>query len=131
MYPRWIEVHDGMEPMSVNCDNIEYVADGTISMKDSEIKVLESYDELKALIMDAGYSIHKADPRLDVSHPLTMEDLKDMMGEPVWESNALCWYLVFENENGELWMRRSTGSARKITDDDLVKFPLYRMRHDD
>ena len=93
--------------------------------------VTESYDEVKALIKDAGVLIHKADPRLDTTTPLTMEDLKYMEGEPVWNSNTLKWMIVHRYGEGDkksiVWLVRHDSQFELMTADDLIKTPLYRM----
>ena len=89
--------------------------------------VTESYDEVKAIIKDAGVLIHKPDPRLDTTTPLTMEDLKYMEGEPVWNSNALKWGLLTK-QDGSYFLLYPTGQMWLFTVNDLIKFPLYRMK---
>ena len=128
MEPKFIELHDGSEPLSINVELVEWFADGTISMTNCEHRVMESYDDIKQLIKDSGILIHRADPRLDETHPLTMEDLKDMIGEPVWNSNLLRWELV--KEAGDLYITTcGTGQYDSLYDEnDLIKTPLYRMR---
>ncbi len=131
MMSKFIELHDGMQPISINVDSIEWFADETISMHNSEIKVIESYEEIKQLIHDVGVLIHKPDPRLNLTKPLTMEDLRDMEGEPVWNSNTGIWYLVHRYVNNEktiVWLVRHDSQFELMTADDLIKFPLYRMK---
>lgn len=129
MMSKFIELHDGMQPISINVDSIEWFADETISMHNSEIKVIESYEEIKQLILDAGVLIHKADPRLDTTIPLTLEDLKNMIGEPVWNSNTLKWELVwYYGDAKEIIFTRDCGADYEYNADDLIKTPLYRMR---
>ena len=129
MMSKFIELHDGMQPISINVDSIEWFADETISMHNSEIKVVESYEEIKQMILDAGVLIHKADPRLDTTTPLTLEDLKNMIGEPVWNSNALKWELVwYFGDAKEIIFTRDCGADYEYDADDLIKFPLYRMK---
>ena len=142
MMSKFIEVHgkDNGMPISVNVENIVAFEPGDIALRTVGIlKIAESYDELKQLILDAGVLIHKADPRLDTTTPLTLEDLKNMIGEPVWNSNSGKWGIVEtlckwndseesililhendENDEGveHIWMESK----------DLIKFPLYRMR---
>ena len=94
------------------------------------LKVTESYDEVKTLIHDAGVLIHKADPRLDTTTPLTMEDLKYMEGESVWNSNTLKWMLIHRFVDADkpiVWLVLSDGQFKVMTVDDLIKTPLYRM----
>ena len=63
-----------------------------------------------------------------------MEDLRDMEGEPVWNSNSLKWMIVnrFVNAEGDLapivWFVRDDGQFTNMIADDLIKYPLYRMR---
>lgn len=134
MMSKFIELHDGMQPISINVDSIEWFADETISMHNSEIKVIESYEEIKQLILDAGVLIHKADPRLDTTTPLTMDALRDMEGQPVWNSNSLKWMIVNRFVDAEknlapiVWFVRDDGQFTNMVADDLIKYPLYRMR---
>lgn len=93
--------------------------------------VTESYDEVKVLIKDAGVLIHKADPRLNLTTPLTMDDLREMIGEPVWNSNTLKWMLIHRFVDADkpiVWLVRHDSQFELMTADDLIKFPLYRMR---
>ena len=134
MEPKFIELHDGSEPLSINVALVEWFADGTISMMNCEHRVLESYAEIKQLIHDSGILIHRADPRLDTTTPLTMEDLQDMIGEPIWNSNVLHWYLVdsiqtdLDGSNEKVILRTRGGAELPFDEDDLIKYPLYRMR---
>jgi hypothetical protein len=98
--------------------------------------VSESYDEIKQLIKDSGILIHRADPRLDETHPLTMADLQGMVGEPVWNSNVLHWYLVNsiqtdpDGSHEQIILRTRGGAELPFDEDDLIKTPLYRMRRE-
>ena len=133
MMSKFIELHDGLQPISINVDSIEWFADETISMHNSEIKVIESYDEIKQLILDAGVLIHKADPRLDTTTPLTLEDLKNMIGELVWNSNTLKWMLIHRFVDADkpiVWLVLPDGQFKVMTADDLIKTPLYRMKQE-
>ena len=93
--------------------------------------VTESFDEVKVLIKDAGVLIHKPDPRLDTTTPLTMEDLKYMEGEPVWNSNTLKWMLIYRFVDADkpiVWLVRHDSQFELMTADDLIKTPLYRIK---
>lgn len=148
MYPKFIEVHaagDGIA-VSINVENvIGFGGDGKggacFRMADNSMwQTKESYDELKALITDCGCLIRKADPRLDMEHPLTMDDLKTMVGEPVWNSNNGEWALVtkdpaWHDETNPDWKRQSGYYLRyhddtitRFDEEELKKFPLYRMK---
>lgn len=81
MYPHLIEVHSHGNLLSVNIDHIAMIGEKVIHL-DCPIddtahwtfyETDESYHELKALIRDAGCQITKADPRLDMTTPLTMD----------------------------------------------------------
>lgn len=144
MYPKFIEVHDvdiidddqDIVKLSLNIDNIcgfnPYCDDHektVIGMADNTYHVcLESYDELKALITDCGCLIHKADPRLDLTHPLTLDDLRDMVGEPVWNSNINVWMLVKDVSDTWVKMLWTSGNISEYTEDELIAYPVYRMR---
>ena len=135
MYPKFIEIHDGLQPMSINVDQIDWFADETISLRAEEVRVHESYDEIKHLIESTGALIHKGDPRLDTSHPLTMEDLCElkMVGEPVWNSNTLRWMLIIDSAlDSRSWvdLLDHCGKTIRYEPHDVQKYPLYRMRGD-
>lgn len=141
MYPKFIELHAvdlNEKPFSINVAHIMGFSDTkdgyglvTAGGKDvTQMITTESYDELKALIEDIGCLIKKADPRLDTEHPLTMDDLSHMVGEPVWNSNTDKWLLVEE-------VSRSYAKCKTVNDvylyynysaADLISKPLYRMR---
>lgn len=134
MYPKFIELHDNetKSPISINVNNIadfhaDYDGQTSIDVGRDAYLVAESYDEIKQLILDAGVLIHKADPRLDTTTPLTLEDLKNMIGEPVWNSNALKWGLLTK-QDGSYFLLYPTGQMWLFTVNDLIKFPLYRMK---
>ena len=96
--------------------------------------VTESFDEVKALIKDAGVLIHKADPRLNLTTPLTMDDLREMIGEPVWNSNNGKWYLMLkvrEDLDPELAVVQDSDAKIEVfSPEELIKFPLYRMNQE-
>lgn len=137
MYPKFIEVHWNTIPVSYNVENITWFGDKFIYIvgQDTALDVDESYDEIKALIKDSGCLIHKQDPRLDTEHPLTMYDLKDMLGEPVWNSNTGNWALVRnyievpEPDGIDIaFLLDAADNSTGMTAGDLIKTPLYRMR---
>ena len=96
--------------------------------------VTESYDEVKVLIKDAGVLIHKPDPRLNLTTPLTMDDLREMIGEPVWNSNNGKWYLMLkvrEDLDPVLAVMQDYDAKIDVFNpDELIKFPLYRMKQE-
>ena len=139
MYQHFIEVHKGEAcAFSINVANIELFDNQGIRTTgmatNSIIPVLESYEELKQLIWDAGCHIAKKDPRIDHTNPLTMEELKGMAGEIVWNSNSRGWMKCLGVRS---YPEIQELAEFKIFDDDkihqfsaadLSKFPLYRMR---
>lgn len=148
MYPKFIEVHVGHEnkflPEGVEIDdrvlvNVETIqwfnGDGIVfSCNPEMLECRESYDELKALITDVGCLIHKADPRLDTEHPLTMEDLQSMVGEPVWNTSIGEWGLVTRDSDREgkikegYLLRYQDGSMTRLEEEWMRKYPHYRIR---
>ena len=140
MYPHMIEVHlkqDG-DPMFLNIDQIvrvyPYGENAMIDMLTMSFSTRESYDEIKALIRGAGCLIHKADPRLE-NKPLAMNDLKEMIGEPVWNSNTGKWTLVRnyievpEPDGVDVAFLLDAGdNSTGVTAGDLQAKPLYRMK---
>ena len=143
MYPHFIEVHQICQDEEwltlINIDQIVYIEDNGIMTSRSlaagkgnsdYVPCRESYEELKALIRDAGCQIQKADPRLDTTHPLTMEDIRGMIGEPVWNSNSLKWYLVRCESQNEVSFTDSIGYGYEADAKTLIKYPLYRMKQD-
>jgi len=140
MDSKFIELHDTAvsELISLNVENICYInayvdPDGmvttAIGTNDGSLHVVsESYDEVKQMIKDSGIHIHKADPRLDTSHPLTMDDLQEMVGEPVWNSNLNVWMLIRKVDDLYADMVSVSGDVHYWTESDLKQFPLYRMQ---
>lgn len=139
MYPHFIEVHDVEDDslIAINIDSIACVMKGTfqdaecglINCRDAGGQVTkESYDELKQLIADCGCHIEKGDPRLDQTKPLTMADLKHMIGEPVWNSNTRCWLLVSEDRGDTVYLIFNNGNGYDFHENALIKYPLYRMK---
>ena len=149
MYPKFIEVHVGHEnkflPEGVEIDdrvlvNVETIqwfnGDGIVfSCNPEMLECRESYDELKDLITDVGCLIHKADPRLDTEHPLTMHDLQGMLGEPVWNSNTGKWtlvrnYIEAPKPDGVdvAFLLDARDNSTGVTAGDLQAKPLYRMK---
>ena len=140
MHPRFIELHDlgESELFSVNVENIcgfnKYIdPDGeettAIGTTDGSLHVVsETYDEVKQMIKDSGIHIQKADPRLDTSHPLTMDDLQEMVGEPVWDSNNGRWYLIHWVDGDQLtaYLYSDEGVQVWRDDDTLKAKPMYR-----
>lgn len=136
MYPKFIELYDkdSGNRISVNVDNIVIVGKtGTILALPSDVtklETVESYEEIKTLITDSGCLIKKADPRIDTEHRLTLEDLRGMVGEPVWMSSANAWMLVVSCDDQYATLRWSSGNASTSDENDLVSYPLYRMKKD-
>lgn len=133
MYPHFIQVHDvaGHEGL-LNVDHIVSFCENQITlsnMKDQKaLCVTETFDELKELIRSAGCHIEKADPRLNTKQPLTMNELRQMVGEPVWNSNTRSWGLVCDYYDETVAIKPPRGASYDYDADDLVKFPLYRMK---
>lgn len=120
--PKFIEVHDGAEPLSINVNNIEWFADETISLTDSEVRVVESYDEIKALVTD-----QKDD---DNVKPLSIYELKDMVGEPVWSPMHNRWMLI-QCANDQFIRCVGVNDVYRYHDytaADLTLNPLYRTK---
>ena len=140
MYPHFIEVTIFEGPKAIiNIDQIKAVAtlpdfyDGAViyySTAGNET-VRESYDEVMQLLKDAGTHIQKPDPRLDTKNPLTMDELKRMIGEPVWNSNRRSWELVhyYEPVNNTIQVVDAAGKIYLMDEADLIKYPLYRMKN--
>jgi hypothetical protein len=131
MYPKFIELHEKGDAISVNIEHLVAFSNRIFHLSnnaESNYRCDESYDELKALITDVGCLIHKADPRLDLTHPLTLDDLRDMVGEPVWNSNLDRWELVTMVTDFFCKTCHTGQYAGEYSEDDLIKTPLYRMR---
>ena len=135
MYPHFIEVHDGDQTMIVNIEKIGIVKDHRIMVEHPTRwqPVDESYDELKKLIAESGSLIQMGDPRIDTKHNLTMADLKGMIGEPVWNSNRRHWALVseyIESDDDYVFVsfRPYKDVGYEYDEDELVKYPVYRMK---
>ena len=131
MYPKFIEVHEKGNAISVNIEHLVAFSNRIFHLPNNaelNYRCDESYDEIKQLISDCGCLIHKADPRLDMSRPLTLDDLKDMVGEPVWNSNINVWMLVKDVTDTWVKMLWTSGNISEYTEDELIKYPVYRMR---
>ena len=136
MYPRFIEVHLVGEKALINVDKICVINNENVIHcgKDGTFCSDESYDELKEMLRSAGTAIQKADPRIDTSVPLTIEDLckLDMVGEPIWNSNTLQWMLVIDSSLGDVnaWVDLCDhcGQILRFGPHEVTCFPLYRMR---
>ena len=141
MMSKFIELHDNetKSPISINVNNIadyhvDYDGQTAVDVGRDAYLVAESYDEIKNLIKDAGVLIHKSDPRLDTTTPLTLEDLKNMIGEPVWNSNNNQWLIMAHyldtKENPIAGLYNKNGYLVEFTADDLIRTPLYRMKQE-
>lgn len=148
MMSKFIELHDASTggEQFVNVGNIEgvfteMVSEGIfvthIDLTDGDCyQVRESYNELKQLIHDAGVLIHKPDPRLNLTKPLTMDNLREMIGEPVWNSNNNHWYLIdcietnLDGSNERIILTNRGRVQMPYDADDLIKYPLYRMKQE-
>lgn len=142
MESKFIELHD-RETGDLFSINIQHIVscgkDGVILTgipTDIALATAESYDEIKELIKDSGILIHRADPRLNTEWELTLSELREMIGEPVWNSNVLHWYLVDsiqtdpDGSNEKVILRTRGGAELPFDEDDLIKYPLYRMRRE-
>jgi len=133
MYPHFIEVHNKETDMkmSFNIDKITVIRDQTIETDLEGFEVVETYDELKKLIFDAGCIIARKDPRLE-DRPLTKDDLMTMIEQPVFNSNTGKWNIVFDYTKGEegdfVSLMDPLGDIYYLHERELPKYPLYRMR---
>ena len=138
MYPKFIEVRDADQGcmLSLNVTNIcgfnEYCDDAdktVIAMTDGVFHVVDhTYEDIRQMITESGCLIRKQDPRLDTEHPLTMKDLKGMVGEPVWNSNTRKWYIIHSVGNTVAMANPSEQSMLVYIKSDLSKYPIYRMK---
>ena len=136
MEPKFIELHDREtgDLFSINIQHIVSCGKKGVILTgiptDIALATVESYDDIKQLIHDSGILIHRADPRLNTERELTFAELREMIGEPVWNSNLLRWELVKKAD--DLYITTcSTGQYDSHYDEnDLIKTPLYRMRRE-
>lgn len=136
MYPKFIELHDkgAGELFSINVNHIVSIGEDGIILTgiptDIALATAESYDEIKQLITATGSLIHKADPRLDTSHPLTYDEMREMPGQPVWHSNTDQWALIAEEPQyaDRITVRHADGTYSNISREDTVAKPWYRMK---
>lgn len=67
---------------------------------------------------------------IDTNHILTFEDVKNMVGEPVWNADLQKWMLVEKVTDGfvrmksvnDIYLYRDYGPA------DFEKFKMYRIK---
>lgn len=131
MYPKFIELHEKGNAISVNVEHLVAFSDSIFNLSnnaESNYRCDESYDDMKAIITDCGCLIHKADPCLDMSSPLTLDNLQSMIGEPVWNSNIDVWMLVKDVSDTWAKMLWTSGNISEYTEDELIAYPVYRMR---
>ena len=126
MYPKFVELHheDG-SAFTININKIKLIENGYVG----GYCVQESYEDVKTLIEETGCLIHKGDPRL-TTKPLTIADMRDLVGEPIWNSNINKWFLVAQyDEQGQTAKIESLhGVSFWVDDEALLKFPHYRMK---
>ena len=134
MYPKFIEIHERTgDPTQINVEHIIAIDDNLITLSNNRVAVTkESYAELSKLITDAGCNITRKDPRVD-PEPLTMEDLKEMLGQPVWDVGKQQWLLVrryIGSDDGVdmAFLLDADENGYSITAEDLIHYPLYRMK---
>ena len=132
MYPKFIEIHDWSgNTAQVNVAHIVAILENQITLDTESIKVKESYAELSKLITDAGCNITRKDPRVD-PEPLTMEDLKEMIGQPVWCVYNQKWLLVSKYVGNEdyasVGLYDCENNGYEADAEALIHFPLYRMK---
>ena len=143
MYPHFIEVTRNYKDAEswkacINIDNITDIEDHTIMLRNHRVRsdmedsmwVEESYEELKQLIQEAGCSINRADPRIDSRSSLTMNQIMRILGEPVWNSNLNQWALVhyYNPDNDTIQLMNPGGKIYIMTEEEMIRFPLYRMK---
>ena len=132
MYAKFIEVNcDGRKHL-VNVDGIRDVWSHYIDFSEADsVNCDEGYDEIQKLITDTGSLIHKADPRLDTTKPLTFEEMRGMVGQPVWNSNRDEWGLVIEPAYADMvTVLYDEDSKKNYYPGDLIAFPFYRMKQE-
>lgn len=129
MYPKFVELHheDG-SAFTINVNKIKLIENGYVG----GYCVQESYEDVKTLIEDTGCLIHRADPRL-TTKPLTIADMRDLIGEPIWNSNNDNWYLIAQYSDTDHAVRvmNVDGWSLWLDEDALLKFPHYRMKKED
>ena len=132
MYPKFIEIHKNGVNMLMNIDHIVgVVGSNLISTTKEVIACDEHYDEISDLITNTGSLIHKADPRLDTTKPLTFEEMRNAKCQPVWNSNIDHWGLVTDCEFADMVaVLYSEGTTVNYDADDVAKYPFYRMRQE-
>ena len=126
MIARFIEVHDGLQPLSINVDRIEWFGDETIILSDNEIRVIESYEEIKALVKD---SLQKKVATQDLI-PLSMDDMESLVMQPVWNAAFDKWYLVaqYDKETRTVQVVNAQGFQYWIDEDTLKTLPHYQTK---
>ena len=135
MMPKFVELHWHGIPASINVDSIAMFKDHEfLDCEGNCHEIDESYEDVKKLVTDSGYLIHKVDPRID-NKPLTMDDLKDMIGEPVWNSNTGRWMLVNRIDDVEgidfAILTESDGIGYDFGEAMLKANPMYRMKQNE
>ena len=137
MNQKFIEVHMNDMPISFNVNQIVgFVDHGLVMCYDEPGKATtidETYGEIRRAIQDVGCSITCNDPRLDTK-ALTLEDFREMAGQPVWSVYDQEWFLVqgdFTFQGHEIFsveLHGIGGETLTVEAEDLIHRPLYRMK---
>ena len=136
MNQKFIEVHMDDMPVSFNVKHIVgYVEHGLIMVYDEPGKATtidESYGEIRKLIQDAGCAISRKDPRIDPA-ALTLEDFREMIGQPVWSVYHQQWFFAAEYTTCDhqiinVVLHDINGETMTVEAEDLIHQPMYRMK---
>lgn len=92
------------------------------------LNYLKKYQRDKQIF---AYDIAKRNMELsERNDPLTIDDMKNMNGEPVWDSNNGRWYLIHWVDDDHLtaYLYSDEGVQVWRDDDTLKAKPMYRIR---
>ena len=84
---------------------------------------LAKSDAQKALMGRVMYCVEHMPTLTPPNEPLTLEQLREMDGQPVWDSSLRCWGIVKSEKDGDVFLQTKSGEFGL---DPLGRVKIYR-----
>ena len=84
---------------------------------------LAKSDAQKALMGRVMYCVEHMPTLTPQNEPLTLEQLREMDGQPVWDSSLRCWGIVKSEKDGDVFLQTKSGEFGL---DPLGRVKIYR-----
>lgn len=84
---------------------------------------LAKSDAQKALMGRVMYCVEHMPTLTPQNEPLTLEQLREMDGQPVWDSSLRCWGIVKSEKDGGVFLQTKSGEFGL---DPLGRVKIYR-----